>query len=423
MLNKKNITALMFLTFFVMAGYSLNGTACAAEKVVDPHLSKVKYHFQDGEMDYVFGPMFLGAAVNHGSEIGEVFYTASKIKDGDAASWQAEWIKTAGLVEARGESSLAGGHFVSARDQLQRASYYYREALISMRPDDPRFMKTAQKSRELLKKAGKLFDPPLEYIEIPFEGTVLHGYFRKAAHGRVPRKTLLMIGGAETFIEDLYFYNAPQCFDHGYNFMTVDLPGQGLLPAAGKFFRPDMYHSVKAAVDYALGRPDVDAEKLAVYGYSTGGFIAPQAAEHDPRIKAVIACHSVVDGYAEVANMPPMTPEAVKKWPAFKLGCYQSMAWRFGLKMDDIAGIPAMNKGFGHEPSKIKVPVLIIVGGDESRKPEIQRQTKLSMDNLSNPKKRLVITPDEEGASAHCIMDNRSLANQEIFDWLDEIFK
>jgi hypothetical protein len=35
----------------------------------------------------------------------------------------------------------------------------------------------------------------------------------------------------------------------------------------------------------------------------------------------------------------------------------------------------------------------------------------------------MVITPVEEGASNHCIMENRSLMSQELFDWLDEVFK
>jgi hypothetical protein len=45
------------------------------------------------------------------------------------------------------------------------------------------------------------------------------------------------------------------------------------------------------------------------------------------------------------------------------------------------------------------------------------------MEGLQNPRKRLVITPAEEGASSHCVMDNRSLMSQELFDWLDEVLK
>ena len=83
-------------------------------------------------------------------------------------------------------------------------------------------------------------EPPVESIEIPFEGTVLPGYFRKAATTNAPAKTLLLLGGAETFAEELFFYIGPQALARGYNLLTVDLPGQGLLPLEGLFFRPDM---------------------------------------------------------------------------------------------------------------------------------------------------------------------------------------
>jgi hypothetical protein len=114
------------------------------EGAVDSHAAHVRSHFQDPEMDFVFGSLVLGATVNHGCEFGEAFYTAANIKDGDASSWQEQWIRTARLVEARGEKSLVAGHPVSAREQFQRSSYYYRASLVSMLPDDPRFRETGQ---------------------------------------------------------------------------------------------------------------------------------------------------------------------------------------------------------------------------------------------------------------------------------------
>ena len=56
--------------------------------------------------------------------------------------------------------------------------------------------------------------------------------------------------------------------DRGYNFMTVDLPGQGLMPFAGKVFRTDTNVAMKPVVDYILSRSDVDPEYLAAYGIS-----------------------------------------------------------------------------------------------------------------------------------------------------------
>lgn len=63
-------------------------------------------HFADTEMEFAFA-LILGVTMNHGCEIGETFYTVNNIKEGDAASWRDEWIKTALRVETRGEQSLA----------------------------------------------------------------------------------------------------------------------------------------------------------------------------------------------------------------------------------------------------------------------------------------------------------------------------
>jgi len=314
---------------------------------------------------------------------------------------------------------------VSAQEQFQRASYYYRTALVSMLPDDPRLRETAGKSRSLLRQAGQFFKPQLEYIEIPFEGVKLPGYFRKAAPGGKPARTLIVIGGAETFAEDLVFYIAPQAYDHGYNFLTVDLPGQGLLPLEGKIFRPAMDVPIRAVVDYALRRKDVDPKRLAVYGISSGGGFVPQAAMYDMRIKAVVMNNCVVDAYPGVAKMAvaTATPEVVKGWSSFKRQANQGIAWRFGVDINNLPGLVEANKGFAFDPAKVAVPALDLVSSGEYRSPEIARQTKLCIEGLPNPKKKLIITDAADGASNHCMMENRSLMAREVFDWLDEVFR
>ena len=78
------------------------------KQVFDAHEASVRYHFKDPDMDFTFGSLVLGATVNHGCEIGEAFRTAANIKEGDAASWQEEWAKTAGRIKARGEQLGSG---------------------------------------------------------------------------------------------------------------------------------------------------------------------------------------------------------------------------------------------------------------------------------------------------------------------------
>ena len=410
----------------VVGGVAVAGPPerAASETAVDPHATHLGFRFHDPSMDFVFGSLALGAAVNHGVEIGEAFATAQTIVDGDAASWRAAWLRTAALVEARGEKALAGGHRVSARDQFLRASYAYRIALAATPPDDPLFLDAARKSRALMKRAGELLDPPLESIEIPFEGTVLPGYFRKAAPGDAPAETLIMIGGAETFAEDQYFYIAPQAFDRGYNFLTVDLPGQGLSPFEGRFLRSDVEAPMKAVVDYALARRDVDPDRLAAYGISSGGGFVPQAAAHDHRISAVVMNNCVVDAGAGVARMAvaTATPKVVAGWSSFERITDQLIAWRFGVDMNDLPGLVAANRNFRFDPAAVTSPALILVAGGEMKSSEIQRQNRICLEGLPNPRKSLIVTPADEGAANHVVMENRSLMAQEVFDWLDETF-
>ncbi|MGV8059441.1 MAG: hypothetical protein AB2L12_15680 [Smithellaceae bacterium] len=133
----------------------------------------------------------------------------------------------------------------------------------------------------------------------------------------------------------------------------------------------------------------------------------------------------IVDALPGVAKMAvaTATPEVVKTWSLFKLYTNQTIAWRFGLKLSNLPGLVEANRGFSFDPARVTIPALDLVASGEYLSPEIQRQTKLCMDNLPHFKKKLVITKAEEGASNHCIMENRSLMSQELFDWLDEVFR
>ncbi len=294
-----------------------------------------------------------------------------------------------------------------------------------MMPDNPEFKKTAFKSRELLKKAGMLFDPPLQYIEIPFEGTVLPGYYRKAGNTEKPAKTLIMLGGGETFAEDLVFYIAPQAYERGYNFITVDLPGQGLLPLEGKYFRADANVPIKAVIDYVLTKPETDPKKLCAYGISGGGGFVPIAAVKAPRIKAIAMNSAVVDARPLFASMPvaSATENIVKTWSSFKQNTVKAIAWRWGVDMNNIPALVAANEGFAFDPAKVLCPALIIVGEGEYSNAEVKRQQNLCFKNLPNAQKEFVITPTDEGASNHCITENRSVMSQVVFDFFDKVFK
>jgi hypothetical protein len=268
-------------------------------------------------------------------------------------------------------------------------------------------------------------DPPLEYVEIPFDGTVMPGYFCKASAGKKPTKTLLVVGGSETFAEDLYYYIAPQALQRGYNFVTVDMPGQGLLPMQGKTLRTDAKAVMGKVVDYLLSRPDVDPQRLASFAISGSVLFLSKAAEQDRRLKAIAMNLAVADAQTLYASMPSTTAKPAERaaWSSFHGNVVKGICWRFGVPMDQPDKLAAANAGNTFDPAKVAMPALIMAGEGEYESPEVQRQQKMVLDGLPNPLKKMVVTPKAEGAANHCVLENRSLLGQVLFDWLDDVLK
>lgn len=86
-----------------------------------------------------------------------------------------------------------------------------------------------------------------------------------------------MVGGSDTFIEDLYFYIGPAVLKRDYNVLLVDLSGQGRLPFDGLPMGPDAEVPIEAVVDYVLGRSEVDSDRLGAYGISGSGYLVPRS--------------------------------------------------------------------------------------------------------------------------------------------------
>ena len=233
--------------------------------------SQEKLYFDHKDMDYYFS-WILGRQIYDGSDEGECFDVAARIVDGNAESWKREWVTLAPRVQDRAHTVLSGGDVAGARAAYLRACTYYRAPLFIMKPQAAEFHDLWRKMQSCFHKAAALFAPPIERIEVPFEGELLPGYFWKVDKSGQQRPTLIVIGGIETFAEDCYFMIGPTGPRRGYNVMTVDLPGQGVSPDKGLFFGARMEFPIKAVLDYAVQHPEIDAHRLALFGFSWGAY-------------------------------------------------------------------------------------------------------------------------------------------------------
>src|SRR3712207_6143485 len=157
---------------------------------------------------------------------------------------------------------------------------------------------------------------PVEPVEIPFEGTTLPGYFCRVDDSDRPRPTLICTNGYDSTIYELYLDFAA-ALRRGYNLLLYDGPGQGRpLIKQGLVMRPDWENVVRPVVDYALTRPEVDAEKLVIMGISLGGYLAPRAASAEHRLAACIADPGLWDMLeAMKARLSALPKDVLEKFP------------------------------------------------------------------------------------------------------------
>ena len=385
--------------------------------------SQKKLYFEHQDMDYYFS-WIVGRQIYDGSESGECFAIASHIVDGDPESWQQAWGRLAQRVEAEAEIALSQGDLDCAKKSYLRACTYYRAPLFIMAPSDPAFYEGWRMMQHCFQKAATLFDPPIEVIQVPFRGTLLLGYLWTVDDSGQQRPTVIIIGGLETFIEDCYFMVGQSSAQRGYNAIAVDLPGQGMNPWSGLVFEARMGGAVKAVVDYALTRSEVDPDRLALFGFSWGGHIVFKGAQSDRRIKALMAKPAMPDVFRAALAQQGQHGRGDRVGKIV----FDQIAWRFGLRISlkprDLWR--RMAKAYDYlvhgkaRPSQLQCPTLCMAGeGEPNITLKIARECYAQ---LPSSLKKLVIFTREEGGEAHCQINNLALLSRTMFGWLDGIF-
>jgi dipeptidyl aminopeptidase/acylaminoacyl peptidase len=198
------------------------------------------------------------------------------------AVWSAAGEKHAVLARRatdEGRLRSAGGHFAQAASYFHFAKFVFVDDLDQMRAAHRRAV-------ECLDAALPHLDPPGRRVEVPFDGATMVGILRfPRADG--PHPVVLMIPGLDSTKEE--FRSTEQLFlDRGLATFSVDGPGQGEaeydLPIRGDWEVPGA-----ALVDALQAMPEIDGDRIGVWGVSLGGYYAPRLASGESRVKACIA--------------------------------------------------------------------------------------------------------------------------------------
>lgn len=396
------------------------------ESIGRRHSTPVHYQ-HNADMDFYL-LWALSYVSERGGEPGELLAVASLIDEGDPGPWVSAWLELARRTERR-----AAGSRASAREAYLRAFTAYRTATFYLKPRDPVFRETCRDFERCFQAAAERSDFPLSRVSIPFEAADLPGYWLRPTRTS-RRPTLIMIGGGESFREDLYFWAGAAGVRRGYNVLLVDLPGQGGTPFSGLALRADAEKPIGAVLDFVLSQADVDPQRVAIHGLSGGGYFVSRAVAYERRLAACIANTPIVDlGRLVTAEMPAF----LRSLPAFAadaavaLASRQSPAlaitlekicWQAGVdRLSDFVKLASTFVLDREQLGRITCPTLCLWGNAEGSTGEAPRQIRFFKESLGAVRCDEHTFTVEDGAGAHCQVGNFALSQQVAFDWLDEV--
>jgi len=424
----------------VLAGAAMqSASAQDATPTTEQEAGEMRPLLSDNPMWEAFGNRALVLAIDRGADFGECVTTVERVGAGSVDDWHREWVATADRIAAIGDESAAGGHRASAREAYYRACNYYRSSYFPLygAPTDPRLVEAFDKETAVFLKGAALSDIPIEAVEIPFEDKTLPAYFVTVDDSGDPRPTIVHTNGYDSTIQEMYFAHAPSAIRRGYNILLFDGPGQGRnLIKDSIHIRPDWENVVRPVIDYALTRPEIDPDKIALAGWSFGGFLAPRAASFEHRIAALVADPGQWDeGPAALVRLPlteeqkaafpdidPAVLTPFEEWvrspeaPAMlRWSLIQRGLWVNGVDSIYDYVVDMFRYELSSVAKNIACPTFLSMAEDD---PVADYAPKL-YEAITQPKVLAVFTA-AEGAGMHTEALARTLYAQRMFDWLDE---
>ncbi len=329
--------------------------------------------------------------VGFGAEEGELRETLGKIKE--LRDWCAEFTKLAEKYEKLAEPAKV--EYARIFNYMKAAVYYHIGELFIFGP-------TAEKEKahsamvEAYAKAKRHFAYPTDEVKVPFSNTNLNGYFRRL-RGIEKAPCVILVRGVDACKEVELHILSNSLLEQGIFTLAVDLPGQGDTRFRGMKMTPDFERPVGAAVDYLLGRSDVDASRIGIWGMSFGGFIAPRAAALEKRIKACVS----LSGFFGLDEFEfPLSA---------KLHCLKNM------KVADESGWAQVRKEYTLKNviHNFPCPLLVVTGSEEKVVP-VAQSAKI-FDEAPEPKDMKIY----EGFG-HCVYYEEPAVLPYIANWMRE---
>jgi dienelactone hydrolase len=320
------------------------------------------------------------------------------------------FVATARRREAKARAAEADGHEVTARDNYFMASVHWGAAQWPLHGDGEQNLRLNARKRACYTDYARLADHRVEAVMLPFRGKTVPGWFHLPPGyqgGRIP--AVISFPGMDTFKELFVALHGDRWLSRGVAVLALDGPGQAECRVLGLTVSMENWTTVgKVAVDWLLGRPEVDPERIGVFGNSFGSFFATIVTAHEPRLKACIANATCLEpGFHSIFE---------EASPTFK------KRFMYMAGHDDEAAFDEFRKTLtweGHA-EKIRVPYLCVAGEAEELSPLVH--TERMLERIPAPRRFVVYQDARHAIGATASVNLGPYPPTMVADWMTDRF-
>ena len=229
-----------------------------------------------------------------GYDIAEIREGAAQLKSKDPDQWAELW-------SGFGERHFTAGAAAERAGDRERAQREYSAAFdwFSLArwpaPHTERRRAAYARSLEAFRAYDRFNDPPLLTLTFDYAGDQLTALLRMPK-GRGPFPLLIQLGGLDGFKELLARAQSTAMAQSGVATLMLDSPGTG----QGVKITSDVWKSLKVAIDAVMGRPDIDAKRVVLWGGSFGAYWATALAFRMPDAFRGVVAHGGPLGIGEL---------------------------------------------------------------------------------------------------------------------------
>ncbi len=335
-----------------------------------------------------------------------------RVRQHEPHAWFEEWGAMGALVERRAIEAEKAGHKHTAGDYYLRAGNYLYNAERFLRPG-PEKRAAGERAFRAYHAGIRLRHPNIEFVEVPYEGTTLPALFMQAQVSG-PAPTVVIVNGMDNCKEMSIFFAGLEFARRGIHTLAMDGPGQGeTLRVRGIHSRYDYEVPGGAAFDYLAGRADVDAKRIAIMGYSFGGYYSARIAAFEKRFAAGISLSAL---HWDLAAWQTRIKEKNASDPKAVAQSNFQFQWVVNAPTVDEAIEVAKKFSLKDVAKNITCPYLVTHGGNDRVVP-VENAPKL-FEAIGSKDKTLKIFTAEEGGAEHAHVDNRQVGIDYAADWL-----